>query len=182
MILEEVMKHIPNLLTIMRMLLIPFIPYMYIIHNNRFVSIILILFAAVSDFLDGYLARRFHLITEVGKVLDPLADKLLLIAIIFSLFYTSNFSALFLVAYLLIEITMIVLGVMLYTRKRRVVISSNAFGKIATGLFLVTAVLSIWYGYNGYVAVLFAITLLFKLIAFSSYIRHYFVTNTSRQR
>lgn len=167
------MKHIPNALTVMRMVLIPFIPYMYIIKDNRIATMLLIAIAAFSDFLDGYLARRFNLITEVGKVLDPLADKLLLIAIIFSLFYTKNFPMGLLIAYLLIEVTMIILGIILYTRKIRVVIPSNIFGKVATALFFITAIISIWFGYTNFIFALFTITLTFKFIAFSSYIYHY---------
>lgn len=167
------MKHIPNLLTLMRMILIPFIPYMYIIQDNRVASIILLLIAAFSDFLDGFIARRFELITEVGKVLDPLADKLLLIAVVWSLFYTDNFPIGLLIAYLLIEISMIILGVLLYTRKDRVVIPANIFGKVATALFFVTAVLSIWFGYTQIIFALFTITLTMKSIAFASYISHY---------
>lgn len=167
------MKHIPNLLTLMRMVLIPFIPYQYIIQENRVASIVLILIAAISDFFDGFLARRFNLITELGKVLDPLADKLLLIAIILSLFYTRNFPTGLLAAYLVIEVSMIILGALLYTRKTRVVIPSNIFGKVATALFFVTAIISVWYGHTSFITSLFTITLTLKAIAFISYTYHY---------
>lgn len=167
------MKHIPNLLTVMRMILIPFIPYTYIIQDNRVASIILLLIAAFSDFLDGFIARRFNLITDVGKVLDPLADKLLLIAVVWSLFYTHNFPIGLLIAYLVIEVSMILLGALLYTRKERVVIPANIFGKIATALFFITAVLSIWFGYTSFIFALFIITLSMKSIAFASYVYHY---------
>lgn len=167
------MKHIPNILTMMRLVLIPFIPYTYIIQNNRAASLLLIVLAALSDFLDGYIARRFHLVTELGKVLDPLADKLLLIAILLSLFYTKNFPITLLVAFLVIEISMIIMGSLLYTRPDRVVIQANIFGKVATALFLLTALLSVWYGYTSVIAILFIITLLLKGVALSQYILHY---------
>ena len=167
------MKHIPNILTLIRMALIPFIPYFYIIHDNRLFSILIIGIAALSDILDGYLARHFQLVTELGKVLDPLADKLLLIAIVLSLFYTKNFPMILLVAFLVIEIGMIILGSILYTRPDRIVIAANRYGKIATVFFMLTAILSIWYGYTQAVSILFMITLLLKGYAFSKYLQIY---------
>lgn len=73
-------KHIPNIITTIRILLLPFILWFYLtnlIPNSQIVAIILYLVAAITDFLDGYLARKFNHVSNVGKLLDPIADKML---------------------------------------------------------------------------------------------------------
>lgn len=73
-------KHIPNIITTVRILLLPFILWFYLtdlIPDSQIIAIALYLVAAITDFLDGYLARKFNLVSNVGKILDPIADKML---------------------------------------------------------------------------------------------------------
>lgn len=73
------MRHIPNVLTLLRMLLT--VPLAWLLRNGRFdAALLLALFAGLSDALDGYLAKRFSWQSELGGLLDPVADKLLLLA------------------------------------------------------------------------------------------------------
>ena len=87
---EGVIVNLPNKLTIFRIFLIPVIMIVYSISNWRvnsfifpnlsvanFVVLLLIFIAALTDFLDGHIARKYNLVTNLGKFLDPLADKLL---------------------------------------------------------------------------------------------------------
>lgn len=71
--------NIANQLTILRVIMIPFFMYFLLLGTDMGMIIALVLFAAASftDFLDGYLARKYNLITNFGKFMDPLADKLL---------------------------------------------------------------------------------------------------------
>ena len=73
------MKHIPNILTMLRILLIPFFIY-YFINESFMVAFIIFIVASVTDFFDGYLARKFQVISNFGKIMDPLADKLLVLS------------------------------------------------------------------------------------------------------
>jgi cardiolipin synthase (CMP-forming) len=74
------MRHLPNLLCVLRMLLVW--PIATALHVGEYrVALALFFAAAVSDGLDGYLAKRFDWTSELGKVLDPMADKLLLITV-----------------------------------------------------------------------------------------------------
>ena len=70
--------NIPNIITIMRILLVPVVGYLLLEREFR-PAVWLFLFAGVSDALDGFIARRFGMTTRLGSVLDPLADKLLVV-------------------------------------------------------------------------------------------------------
>ncbi|HIJ21702.1 MAG: CDP-alcohol phosphatidyltransferase family protein [Gammaproteobacteria bacterium] len=72
-------RDIPNLITILRMFLV--LPILWLLANNYFVeSLYLFAFAGMSDGLDGYLAKRMGWSSRLGSILDPLADKLLLVS------------------------------------------------------------------------------------------------------
>lgn len=79
--------NIANILTILRLFLVPVFIYLIRIENQSYqmLAFIVFLLASFTDFLDGYLARRLNLITNFGKLLDPLADKILVFAALFAL-------------------------------------------------------------------------------------------------
>ena len=71
----------PNKLTVARMIMVPFLVVFLLTgwggEANRYISLILFVAASITDWFDGYLARKNHLVTNFGKFMDPLADKLL---------------------------------------------------------------------------------------------------------
>ncbi|MDH5300645.1 MAG: CDP-diacylglycerol--glycerol-3-phosphate 3-phosphatidyltransferase [Gammaproteobacteria bacterium] len=77
-------KHIPNLITLLRILLVPVVVWQ-IVYGQAWLALSLFLFAAISDGVDGYLARRYGWRTRLGSILDPLADKLLMVSIFITL-------------------------------------------------------------------------------------------------
>jgi CDP-diacylglycerol--glycerol-3-phosphate 3-phosphatidyltransferase len=91
------LSNLPNLLTLIRIFLVPLLVAALVQHNldihwherliiaNDFVALTVFLAAALTDLLDGYLARRWKLVTTVGTLLDPVADKLLISAALISL-------------------------------------------------------------------------------------------------
>lgn len=66
---------IPNLLSILRLCLIPLIIWLYRVKENSLLTTAVLLLSGLTDMVDGYIARRFNMISDVGKVLDPIADK-----------------------------------------------------------------------------------------------------------
>ena len=75
-------KTIPNILTFSRIIFVPF--FIVFFYSNLFyyklLSLILFFVCSLTDFLDGYLARKYNLVTSVGKFIDPLADKILVLS------------------------------------------------------------------------------------------------------
>lgn len=72
--------NLPNKLTILRLIMIPafaVVFYLEVIPYNYLISAGIFLVAALTDFLDGYIARKYNLVTDFGKFLDPIADKVL---------------------------------------------------------------------------------------------------------
>ncbi|WP_078058172.1 CDP-diacylglycerol--glycerol-3-phosphate 3-phosphatidyltransferase [Desulfurobacterium indicum] len=80
------MSSIPNTLTFLRMLFIPFI-VLFIVEGMYMVSFVLFVLSSLTDFLDGYLARRMKSVTNFGKLLDPVADKILTSSVLIALTY-----------------------------------------------------------------------------------------------
>ncbi|MCX8027514.1 MAG: CDP-diacylglycerol--glycerol-3-phosphate 3-phosphatidyltransferase [Thermodesulfovibrionales bacterium] len=70
--------NIPTFLTFIRIALIP--PFLYFTPNSPLIGILFFLLASITDFLDGYIARRSNQITKFGIIIDPIADKMLIIA------------------------------------------------------------------------------------------------------
>ena len=75
------LKYIPNVLTIIRFLLIPFSIYA-LVNDQYILAIIIITVSGLTDVLDGAIARKFNLVTNFGKLIDPLADKVTQLSIL----------------------------------------------------------------------------------------------------
>jgi cardiolipin synthase len=76
---------IPNLITLGRILLVPVVVWAIATPGAMWIAFVLFLAAGVSDAVDGYLAKRFHMTSELGSYLDPLADKALIVSIYLTL-------------------------------------------------------------------------------------------------
>ena len=77
-------RTIPNLLSLFRVVLLPF--YLYLVAQHSFyLAGVIIAISGLTDFLDGFIARRYGMVTDLGKVLDPVADKLTQVTILLCL-------------------------------------------------------------------------------------------------
>ena len=76
-------ENIPNILTIIRFILIPFL-YISVLSHHYLTALIIFTISALTDILDGYIARKYNYITDIGKLIDPLADKLTQISLLIS--------------------------------------------------------------------------------------------------
>ena len=167
------MKNIPNLLTAIRLILVPIFPILYFsnLENAHYFALIIFIIAGFTDFLDGYIARKYDIITPFGTAFDPLADKLMLLTALFSLYLDRYIPLWVLVIMLIKECILILSGVFLYTRKEKVIIPANLFGKMATVIFSLAVVLLLITPNADWLQVLLILAVGFKLIAFSSYVK-----------
>ncbi len=133
-------KHIPNTLTILRFLLIPVIVF-YIFSGNYIWAFLFFTISGLTDIIDGFIARKFNLISNFGKLMDPLADKLTQIATLASLVLSNIIPIWILLIVLLKEFIMICGAAFLYGKD--VVVYSKWYGKLATVLFYIAIVVSL---------------------------------------
>lgn len=121
--------NMPNALTVLRLLLIPAV--CRLIHADRMMlALALFVFASLTDIADGYIARRYKLITDFGKLVDPLADKLMVIAVLVSLGLKGIAPIVAIVMLILKELLMLLGGFLLFAKKDFVVYSMP-LGKVA---------------------------------------------------
>lgn len=173
------MKYIPNILTVIRLIIIPIFISVFFssIPNKNNIALALFLFANFTDFLDGYIARKYNLITDLGKVLDPLADKLLLMGVLYCLYSTNILPFAFLLLVIISETFMIFYGSYLYFKNEKVIIPSNIFGKLATLIFFITIVLIFIFPQSGMIMYLVFISIVLKVVALVNYGLQYYVSH-----
>jgi len=156
------LKHVPNILTIIRFLLIPPI-VLTIVYDDLIMALIFLILSGITDVLDGTIARKFNLITDFGKLVDPLADKATQTAILITLAVKGLIPFWILAIVLIKEFAMIAGASFLYGKE--LVVSSKWYGKLATVLFYVAIAFSLIIRYINYNDVLG-----FELYNFSIYI------------
>ncbi|GBD86759.1 CDP-diacylglycerol--glycerol-3-phosphate 3-phosphatidyltransferase [bacterium BMS3Abin03] len=130
---------ISNLLSFFRLLLA--VPFWYLISNFdqpnfRYYTAGLAVVGAVTDWLDGVLARKFNQVTEVGKIIDPLADKITLGAIVIAL-YVTNEIPVYYFAFIIGRDIIIFLGGIYVSSKLGKVLPSNKLGKLTVSVIAV---------------------------------------------
>lgn len=126
--------NLPNALTILRVIMIPlFVVAMLVdFEGSKYVAGGLFIAACITDFFDGFLARKYNLVTTFGKFMDPLADKLLVCAalICFAVDETSNMPEW--VVIVIISREFIISGFRLVAAEKGVTISASWWGKAKT--------------------------------------------------
>ena len=129
--------NLPNKLTILRIAMIPvFMAFFFLtmIPYNYFIAAIVFVLAAATDFLDGYIARKYHLVTNLGKFLDPIADKVLVsTALILMLTVDAILPPLFSIAVaVILARELIVSGFRMVAASRGLVLAADKIGKVKT--------------------------------------------------
>jgi len=134
--------NVPNVLTMLRLALIPVFVALFATGHDK-LALLVFLIASFTDFLDGYLARRNNQITAFGKLMDPLADKVMVVTALICQGIVGVFPWSAIVIVLLKELIMILGGVVML--KNDVVVYSNLLGKTAQCFFIAALVLSFYH-------------------------------------
>lgn len=122
--------NLPNRLTILRIFLIPFFVFFMLSDFSKWIALIIFVVASLTDMLDGKIARKYNLVTDFGKFMDPLADKLLVCSALICLVELKRIPAWIVIA--IISREFIISGFRLVAAEKQIVIAANFWGKIKT--------------------------------------------------
>lgn len=159
--------NISNILSFLRLILaIPF--FIFLINREDFIAVLIGIIAVVTDFIDGWLARKLDISTDLGRMLDPLGDKILLAAAVIALLIRGDIPIWFFVIVFTRDI-LILLGGLYLKKKSGNITESNIWGKIAFA-FTAVVILGIIADISYFFDYGFYISALFLIISFISYI------------
>ena len=133
------MLNTPNILSIFRLCLVPVFVMMYFsgIPNARLFAVGIYVVAVTTDFLDGYIARKYNMITNLGKVLDPLSDKMFTFAVLSCLVIDFKISFWFVGIFFFKECLMGIGGLVIHRFVKTEIPPSNIVGKTAMVIFFI---------------------------------------------
>lgn len=127
---------VPNILTYIRLLCVPFFVWLILdksISNNVMIAFGIFMFASLTDLIDGFIARKCNMISDIGKILDPIADKMLQVSTLICLTVIGNLWLVFPIIFIIKETYMVLGGsAVVKLFRSKFVIQSNIYGKIAT--------------------------------------------------
>lgn len=136
---KKVLFNIPNCLCFFRILLIPLFLYVYFVadfKNRYLVAAFVLVISGISDFLDGFIARKFNMVTDFGKFIDPVADKLTQFVVAITLLFSYPLAWILLIIIILKDLMLAIVGLYLYDYGLKIT-GASWWGKIATAYFYV---------------------------------------------
>ena len=142
----KIKSHIPNILTMFRILLVPIYLFcLYIIRDQLGAELALLVFilAGITDYFDGVLARKLKSITDFGKIIDPLADKIIVsVALISIALSPMNFISIY-VVYIIIFREVLVTILRCWYQKKNIYVAANIWGKLKTTLQMIGIIMAL---------------------------------------
>ena len=135
--------NIPNILTSIRIVLGFIVPFLLLYGdlNIRILAAVLFFIAGVTDFLDGWYARKYNLVTKLGAILDPIADKIILLGCFFvlsSMTHINVYSFWWVIPIFLREVLITVIRLFFLSKKKPLVVAASWSGKAKTTMQFVT--------------------------------------------
>jgi cardiolipin synthase len=168
---------IPNILCYIRFLLIPVFVVLYIKSEYpkeylRAAAVVMV--SGLTDFLDGFIARRFDMVTELGKLIDPLADKLTQASLIFVLVVKIKWMFLLLILFVIMQLFLLIAGLVML-KKNTKLSGAKWFGKVSTTVFYMVMLVLVSYPTldTDIANLLMLVCGGFLLLSFLMYIREY---------
>ena len=139
----------PHWLSFIRIALIPVFAVLFV-QGHQLVAVIVMICAALTDLFDGKIARKFNQVSNLGKILDPIADKLSQMAIVIVLLYTywENPIKYLFFFFIVKEVLMLLGGAFLLSKGMRPT-AAEIWGKVATNVFYIAMIIILAFGENG---------------------------------
>lgn len=137
---------VPNILSVFRMVLIPFIVWLYVFEEQYIEAGFVVILSGLTDALDGFIARNFDQQSDLGKVIDPIADKLTQVFILLSVMSRFPYLVIPLALFVVKEVSTGILYIIVYRRTKKV-IGAKWHGKVNTILLYAVVIVHIFF-YN----------------------------------
>lgn len=175
--------NLPNKFTLFRVFLIPVFVIVLIfyqeigveLHTAKYIAVAVFIIASCTDAIDGYIARKYNMITNFGKFMDPLADKLLVTSALISMIgLPANVVMPSWVVVIIIAREFIITGFRLVAAEKKIVIAAGFWGKIKTVTQMIMIIVLLFdfdipfFIYSGYI--LIALSVIFTIISAADYI------------
>lgn len=127
--------NIPNILTVFRLCLVPvYFGVFFSGPEHRYLAFMIIVLAGITDVADGYIARKYNLVTDIGKMLDPLADKLMMVSVFITLLVAKLIPIWGAIVFFARDLGMIFASIFFVSKGKKTV-QANFLGKLSTVLF-----------------------------------------------
>ncbi len=158
--------NLPNKLTILRVALIPFFVFFFLttgIPGHNYIAVAIYAVACITDWFDGKIARKYNLVTNFGKFMDPLADKVLVITAM--ILFVANGSMNPIALIIIVAREFIISGFRLIAAEKGIVIAAGWWGKVKTAVTMVMTIVVIlhlnftWYYWTEQVLIWISVAL-----------------------
>lgn len=173
--------NLPNKLTTLRLIMA--VPFIYFLQESdagglvyRIIACIIFLIASLTDFFDGYLARKYNLITDFGKIMDPLADKILVISALVIFVYLKYIPPW--MSIVVIAREFFISGIRIIAAAKGEVIAAGKLGKYKTTSQMIVIMIMMLLGpnkYNFYMMLIPVILTLWSGVEYTTKSKHYFM-------
>ena len=177
------MKKVPNIISVFHICLVPVFIVVYFSDDRaaKHYAVFVYALASLSDFLDGFLARKYQAASNLGKLLDPLGDKLMTVAVMVCITVDGLLPIWAVFIIVLKEILMAIGGYVVHRAARVEIPASKLIGKVSTVIFFLVCVAVMLFDIpGGIVVVMISGAILLALLAFASYLRTYVTVMRNR--
>lgn len=167
------MKNVPNILSTIRICLVPVfvITYFYEGAGAKYYAVGVYAVATFTDFLDGYIARKYNLISNLGKILDPVGDKLMTLSVLTCITIDNVIPVWAVLAAVIKEALMLAGGAIVRKKEGGEIPSSNIIGKTSTVVFFIVCVTLMLFRIPESIAtIIISVAIFLMLVALMSYI------------
>ncbi len=171
---------LPNILCYIRIIMVPLFLYLYFTADepgDYYIATLIVMLSGITDFLDGQIARRCNMITDLGKVIDPVADKLMQLAMLAALTVNVRYMCI-LAAYLIFkEVVMACIGFGVLRKTGKRLNGAKWYGKVCTAVLYVCMLVLVAFPHmlQNFQVIIMIICAAVLTLAFVMYIRLYTV-------
>ncbi len=180
---------VPNIITIIRIILVPVFCILYFTPGLRWAAFTVLVVSGISDVLDGIIARKFNQVSRLGKVLDPVADKLFQLSTVICI-TIDHLEIWWMLALMIAKELFMLIGGTIFYHKTHAVIASEWYGQLTSVLLFSTFVITFFlYFMNAprplsiiIISVFAAVTMVFMIISAVSYTRMAVAINNEHKK